>query len=99
VSFEVDGKQYIAVQSGWGVDPAKMQARMKSDLPRQISGRAPGRHDLGLRREVKAWLKIDRGSGASSSGPRTLFPVFAKHPVDLRNGQRCARRPRVGLNL
>ena len=26
VSFEVDGKQYIAVQSGWGVDPAKMQA-------------------------------------------------------------------------
>jgi alcohol dehydrogenase (cytochrome c) len=25
VSFEVDGTQYIAVQSGWGVDPAKMQ--------------------------------------------------------------------------
>ncbi|HXO90498.1 MAG TPA: PQQ-binding-like beta-propeller repeat protein, partial [Stellaceae bacterium] len=27
VSFQVDGKQYIAVQSGWGVDAAKMQAR------------------------------------------------------------------------
>jgi alcohol dehydrogenase (cytochrome c) len=25
VSFRVDGKQYIAVQSGWGVDAAKMQ--------------------------------------------------------------------------
>jgi hypothetical protein len=23
-------QQYIAVQSGWGVDPAKMQARMNS---------------------------------------------------------------------
>jgi alcohol dehydrogenase (cytochrome c) len=23
VSFQVDGKQYIAVQSGWGVDPAR----------------------------------------------------------------------------
>ena len=28
VSFQVDGKQYIAVQSGWGVDAAKMQARL-----------------------------------------------------------------------
>jgi outer membrane protein assembly factor BamB len=25
VSFEVDGTQYIAVQSGWGVDAARMQ--------------------------------------------------------------------------
>src|SRR5262245_27188364 len=33
VSFEVDGKQYIAVQSGWGVDPAKMQARMNLIFP------------------------------------------------------------------
>jgi alcohol dehydrogenase (cytochrome c) len=28
VAFEVDGKQYIAVQSGWGVDAARMQARI-----------------------------------------------------------------------
>ncbi len=28
VSFAVDGKQYIAVQSGWGVDSARMQARL-----------------------------------------------------------------------
>ena len=28
VAFEADGKQYIAVQSGWGVDAARMQARI-----------------------------------------------------------------------
>ena len=33
VSFQVDGKQYIAVQSSWGVDPAKMQARMNLIFP------------------------------------------------------------------
>ena len=27
VSFELNGKQYIAVQSGWGVHAARMQAR------------------------------------------------------------------------
>jgi alcohol dehydrogenase (cytochrome c) len=27
-SFQVDGKQYVAVQSGWGVDAGKMQARL-----------------------------------------------------------------------
>jgi alcohol dehydrogenase (cytochrome c) len=35
VSFAVDGKQYIAVQSGWGVDPAKMQSRMNLLFPGQ----------------------------------------------------------------
>jgi alcohol dehydrogenase (cytochrome c) len=35
VSFQVDGKQYVAVQSGWGVDPAKMQARMNLIFPGQ----------------------------------------------------------------
>ncbi len=33
VSFSVDGKQYIAVQSGWGVDPAKVQSRMNLLFP------------------------------------------------------------------
>ena len=27
-TYEVDGKQYIAVQSGWGVDPASMTRRI-----------------------------------------------------------------------
>jgi len=35
VSFQVDGKQYVAVQSGWGVDPAKMQTRMNLIFPGQ----------------------------------------------------------------
>ena len=32
-TFEVDGKQYIAVQTGWGVDAAKMQTRMNLLFP------------------------------------------------------------------
>ena len=32
-SYSVDGVQYIAVQSGWGVDPAKMQSRMNLIFP------------------------------------------------------------------
>jgi alcohol dehydrogenase (cytochrome c) len=27
-SFQIDGKQYVAVLSGWGVDAARMQARL-----------------------------------------------------------------------
>jgi len=34
-TFAVDGKQYIAVQSGWGVDAAKMQTRMNLLFPGQ----------------------------------------------------------------
>ena len=30
-----DAKQYIAVESGWGVDPAKMQSRMNLIFPGQ----------------------------------------------------------------
>jgi alcohol dehydrogenase (cytochrome c) len=33
VSFEVDGKQFIAVQSGWGVDSARMQGRLDLLFP------------------------------------------------------------------
>jgi alcohol dehydrogenase (cytochrome c) len=32
-SFEADGKQYIAVQSGWGIDAAGMQTRLSQLLP------------------------------------------------------------------
>ena len=32
-SFMVDGKQYIAVQSGWGVDSRLMQARLNALVP------------------------------------------------------------------
>jgi alcohol dehydrogenase (cytochrome c) len=33
VSFQIGGKQYIAVQSGWGVDAARMQARLNLVRP------------------------------------------------------------------
>jgi alcohol dehydrogenase (cytochrome c) len=33
VSFQVDGKQYVAVQSGWGVDAARTQARLNLARP------------------------------------------------------------------
>ena len=33
VSFQVDGQQYIAVQSGWGVDAARMQGRLNLLFP------------------------------------------------------------------
>jgi alcohol dehydrogenase (cytochrome c) len=33
VSFQVDGQQYIAVQSGWGVDSARMQSRLNLLFP------------------------------------------------------------------
>lgn len=37
-SYEVDGVQYIAVQSGWGVDAERMQGLLKDMLP---AGRVP----------------------------------------------------------
>ena len=33
VSFEIDGRQYVAVQSGWGVDARVMQARLNAISP------------------------------------------------------------------
>ncbi len=36
VSFQLGGKQYIAVQSGWGVDSARMQARLNLQRPYQF---------------------------------------------------------------
>jgi alcohol dehydrogenase (cytochrome c) len=35
VSFQVDGRQYVAVQSGWGVDAARMQGRLNLLFPGQ----------------------------------------------------------------
>jgi len=32
-SFMVDGKQYIAVESGWGMDPRSIQARLNTQFP------------------------------------------------------------------
>ena len=37
MSFQVDGKQYIAVQTGWGVDAARMQLRLNLRAARGVS--------------------------------------------------------------
>ena len=50
-SFEVDGKQYIAVQSGWGIDAQGMQTRLAASIPTSscLGPGADRRRDLGLR--------------------------------------------------
>ncbi len=47
-SFMVDGRQYIAVQSGWGIDARAMQARLNRLFPGSYPGGARGRRDLGV---------------------------------------------------
>ena len=64
-SFMVDGKQYIAVQSGWGVDSRGMQTRLNARLARQLPRRARGRRDLGVRGEVGCRTAIRRETGVS----------------------------------
>ncbi len=41
VSFEVDGKQYIAVQSGWGVDAQRMQDSLAKADPANYTADVP----------------------------------------------------------
>jgi hypothetical protein len=48
-SFLIDGKQYIAVLSGWGGDSAGMQATLNRAFPGQYPPVPEGEIDLGLR--------------------------------------------------
>ena len=52
-SFLVDGKQYIAVQSGWGVDSQGMQTQLNAAAAGQLSRSARGRGDLGVCDQVE----------------------------------------------
>ena len=51
VSYEIDGTQYIAIQSGWGVDAQRIQDALATNEYRHRSQRAAGRRDLGVRAE------------------------------------------------
>ena len=51
-SFMVDGRQYVAVKSGWGVDARAMQAPPQPADAGRLSGGARGRSDLGVCGEV-----------------------------------------------
>jgi alcohol dehydrogenase (cytochrome c) len=42
VSFSVDGQQYIAVQTGWGVDAARMHGRLNLLFPGKYADVPPG---------------------------------------------------------
>ena len=35
-SYEIDGVQYVAVLSGWGVDSERMQAMLNRQLDKQV---------------------------------------------------------------
>ena len=48
----VDGKQYIAVQSGWGVDARGMQTRLNAASPGKFPDVPEGGGDLGVCGEV-----------------------------------------------
>ena len=41
-SFMVDGKQYVAVPSGWGMDPRSIQARLNTQFPGKFPEVAEG---------------------------------------------------------
>src|SRR4029077_7423266 len=59
-SFMVGGKQYIAVESGWGMDPRSIQARL-NPVSRQVSGSRGEWCHLGVRRQMK-----DRDAGTEN---------------------------------
>jgi hypothetical protein len=53
VSFVIDGKQYIAIQSGWGVEAAHLQARLNLVRPWDFPDVPQGGSDLGVCLGVK----------------------------------------------
>ena len=48
MSFSIDGRQYIAVQSGFGIDSRGDAGAPQSCIPRRISRSARGRSGVGL---------------------------------------------------
>ena len=64
ISYEVDGTQYIAVQSGWGVDPG-VPAGPDQQPARHQRRRAPGRRGLGLRARAVGPAELPARSVAS----------------------------------
>ena len=62
IAYEVDGTQYIAVQSGWGVDAQRIQDALAGKVAGVREQRAAGRRRLGVRRQEVTGEKT--GSGA-----------------------------------
>ena len=51
-SFMVDGKQYIAVQSGWGIDARAMQRSLNRLSPGSFRGGSRRRRGVGVRDQI-----------------------------------------------
>ena len=84
-SFSVNGRQYIAVQSGWGIDARAMQNRLIKLMP-GIAGGAGRRRDLGVRAALTRaachgrrpeWCTLARRPGRT---PLRLHDVGQCHP-------------------
>ena len=86
-SFAVDGTQYIAVQSGWGVDAERMRALLAEMLPGRVPAVPQGGVHLGVRAQgpdVRARRAERRGEGRRAMavrlgavGPRLLAACTA----------------------
>lgn len=67
LSFLVDGKQYIPVQSGWGLDARSIQARLNSldlGLAKLVAERRSSPEVPTLSKELynEPWLQLSRQS-------------------------------------
>ena len=71
VSFEVDGTQFIAVQSGWGVGFSPHAGAPQPAVPGQVSGCPAGRCGLGIRPEIElsGFVLTDKDVSPGLSGP------------------------------
>ena len=69
-SFSVGGKQYIAVQSGWGIDARAMQRTPDQTVAGHVQGSTGGRLGLGVCDQV---MDDDPGGDA----PSALEPILS----------------------
>jgi alcohol dehydrogenase (cytochrome c) len=69
-SFEVDGEQYIAVQSGWGVDAERIQGAMNAILPERKVVNPQGGSVLvfKIKREPTGQVAGEPGAGSREPG-------------------------------
>ena len=77
-SFMVDGKQYIAVQSGWGIDARAHAGAAEPHVARQLPGGARGRRGLGVCRQValKTCLTAEIAEIAEKRLPSLRYSAF-----------------------
>ena len=87
VSFQVDGKQYIAVQSGLGRRPGQDAGAHEPAVPGQVSRGAAGRRGLCVCGEVTA-----QGDRFKSPGQLEVEILVLRHQLNIQ----CDRRPQSG---